>query len=86
MIHGRKNIKKHFPNLFLAMRSPLPEVCLISVAFTGYHSDIDCDERVISTFSIILMFLFASSYCGESNLRLVLILLFENPAGGIPKE
>ena len=65
------------------MRSPLPEVCLIYMAFTGYHSNIDWDERVISTFSIILMFLFVSSYCGERNLRLVLIL-FENPAAGIP--
>jgi hypothetical protein len=68
------------------MRSPLPEACLISVAFTGYHSDIDWDERVISTFSIILMLLFVIPYCGESNLRLVLILLFANPAAGIPKE
>jgi hypothetical protein len=55
------------------------------MAFTGYHRDIDWDERVISTFSIILM-LFASTYCGESNLRLALILLFEIPAAGIPKE
>jgi hypothetical protein len=47
------------------------------MAFTGCHSDIDWDERVISTFSIILMFLFVGTYCGDSNLRLVLILLFE---------
>jgi hypothetical protein len=67
------------------MRIPLHEVCLISVALIGYHGDIDWDERVISTFSIILMSLFVSSYCGASNLRLVLIL-FENPAAGIPKE
>jgi hypothetical protein len=56
------------------------------MTFAGNHSDIDWDERVISTFSIILMLLFVSTYCGESNLRLVLILLFENPAAGIPKN
>jgi len=38
------------------MRGLLPEVCLISMTLIGFHSDIDWDERVISTFSIILMF------------------------------
>jgi hypothetical protein len=64
------------------MRSPFAE----AAAFAGYHGDIDWDERVISTSSIILMFFSVTTFCGERNLRLVLILLLANPADGIPKE
>ena len=68
------------------MKIPFAEVCLKSVAFAGYHSDIDWDERLISTSSVIVMCLFVSTYCGESNLRLLWIFFFLNPAAGIPKE